>query len=43
MWIPEKKQKNQRKLLVVKIIALESGSTNSHNLEQDICHGQSMY
>ena len=31
-----------KKLLVLKIIALESGTRNSHNLEQDICHWQSM-
>ena len=36
------KQKNLNKLLVLKIIAFESGTTNSHNLEQDICHWQSM-
>ena len=35
-------QKNQKKLLVLKIIAFESGTTNSHNPEQDICHWQSM-
>ena len=35
-------QKNRRKLLVLKIIALESGTTNSHNPEQDTCHWQSM-
>ena len=35
-------QKNQKKLLVLKIIAFESGTRNSHNPEQDICHWQSM-
>ena len=35
-------QKNLNKLLVLKIIAFESGTTNSHNPEQDICHWQSM-
>ena len=35
-------QKNQKKLLVLKIIPFESGTRNSHNLEQDICHWQSM-
>ena len=35
-------QKNQKKLLVLKIIAFESGKANSHNPEQDICHWQSM-
>ena len=36
------KQKNQKKFLVLKIIAFESGKANSHNPEQDICHWQSM-
>ena len=35
-------QKNQKKLLVLKIIAFESGKANSHNPEQDICHWMSM-
>ena len=35
-------QKKQKKLLVLKIIAFESGKANSHNPEQDICHWQSM-
>ena len=35
-------KKNQKKLLVLRIIALEFGTTNSHNLEQDTCHWQSM-
>ena len=29
-------------MLVLKIIAFESGTRNSHNPEQDICHWQSM-
>ena len=29
-------------MLVLKIFAFESGTTNSDNLEQDICHWQSM-
>ena len=36
-------QKNQKKLLLLNIIAFESGKANSHNLEQDICHWMSMY
>ena len=36
-------QKNEKKLLVLKIIAFESGKANSHNPEQDICHWMSMY
>ena len=36
------KQKNWNKLLILKVIAFESGMTNSHNLEQDIFHWQSM-
>ena len=35
-------QKNEKKLLVLKIIAFESAKANSHNPEQDICHWQSM-
>ena len=30
-------------MLVLKIIGFESGTRNSHNLEQYICHWQSMY
>ena len=36
------KQKNNKKLLVLNIIPFESGTTHSHNLEQNICHWQSM-
>ena len=36
-------QKNQQKILVLKIIAFESETTNSHNREQDTCHWQSMF
>ena len=36
------KQKNRKKLLILKVIAFESGMTNSHNLEQEIFHWQSM-
>ena len=35
-------QKNQKKVLVLKIKPFESRTTNSHNLEQDNCHWQSM-
>ena len=35
-------QKNQKKLLLLKIIAFESRKANSHNPEQDICHWMSM-
>ena len=35
-------QRNQKKFLVAKIIAFESGKANSHDPEQDICHWQSM-
>ena len=35
-------QKNEKKLLVLRIIAFESGKANSHNPEQDICHWMSM-
>ena len=36
------KQKNNKKLLILKIIAFELGTRNSHNLEQDICYWRSM-
>ena len=36
------KQKKKKNRLVLKIIAFEFGTTNSYNLEQDICHWQSM-
>ena len=42
MEIPQVKQKNQKKFLVLKIIAFESETTNSHNPKQDTCHWQSM-
>ena len=29
-------------MLVLNIIPFESGTTNSHNIKQDICHWQSM-
>ena len=35
-------QKNLEKLLVLKIIASQSGKRNSHNPEQDISHWQPM-
>ena len=41
MYIPEIKQKNQKQLLVLKIIGFQLGKANSHNPEQDICHWQS--
>ena len=43
MHIPEMKQKNQKKFLVLKILAFELGKTNSHNPEEDTCHWQSMF
>ena len=42
MSIPEMKQKNLKRLLVLKIIAFASGTTNSHNPEEDVFHWQSM-
>ena len=36
------KQKNRQKLLVLNLIPLESGTTNSHTPEQDNCNWQSM-
>ena len=35
-------KKNQKKILVLKIIGFEPGSTNSHNPKQDTCHWQSI-
>ena len=35
-------QKNLNKLLVLNIIPFESQTANSHNLEQYLCHWQSM-
>ena len=40
---PEIEQKYQKKFLVLKIIAFESETANSHNPEQDTCHWQSMF
>ena len=42
MKILQMEQKNLEKSLVLKLIAFESETTNSHNPEQDICHWQSM-
>ena len=42
MYIPDMEQKNQEKFLLLKIIAFSWGTTNSHNLEQDTCHWQSI-
>ena len=36
------KKKNQNKFLVLRIMAFESGSANSLNLEKDTCRWQSM-
>ena len=35
-------QTNLKRILVLKISAFESGTTNSHNPEEDNCHLQSM-
>ena len=35
-------QKNEKKLLVLKIIAFVSGTLNSHHPKKDLCHWQSM-
>ena len=35
-------QKNPKNFSVLKIIAFESGTTNSVNLEKDTCHWESM-
>ena len=33
---------NEKKFLVLKIIAFESGTNNSHNPKQDTCHWHSV-
>ena len=42
MQIPEIKQKNKKKFLVLKISAFESQTRNSQKLEQDNYHWQSI-
>ena len=42
MQFPELEQKYQKKISVLKIMALELWSTNSHILEQDTFHWQSI-
>ena len=42
MEISEIGQKNEKNVLVSKIIAFESGTSKSHNPEQDTCHSQSV-
>ena len=43
MYITEMEQNNQKIFLVLKISGFESGTTNSHNPQQDTWHWQSMY
>ena len=43
MQLPQMKQNNQKMFLVLKVIAFQSETTNSHNPEEDTCHWQSMY
>ena len=40
---PEMEQKNDKNFLVLKIIAFEPETGNSHNPQQDTCHWQSMF
>ena len=42
MYIPDMEQKNQNKVLLLKIIAFACGTKNFHNLEEDTCHWQSV-
>ena len=42
MQIPEMERENPKKFPSLKIIAFESGTTSSLNLEKDTCHWQSM-
>ena len=36
-------EKNQKMFLLLKVIAFETETTNSHNPEQDTCNCQSVY
>ena len=42
MYIKDMEQKNQNKVLLLKIIAFAWETTNFHNLEEDTCHWQSV-
>ena len=42
MELPEMEPKNRKKFLVLNIIPFELRTRNSHNLEQDISHWQSI-
>ena len=42
MYIPDMEQKDQKKFLILKIIAFAWGTTNFHNFEEDTCHWQSI-
>ena len=42
MEIPYMEEMNEKKFLVWKINAFESGTSKSHNPKQDTCHWQSM-
>ena len=42
MYNPEKEQKIQKIFFVFQIIAFELGVANSDNIEQNICHRQTM-
>ena len=42
MSFPDIEQKNQKKVLLFKIIAFEMGSSNSDNMEEDTCLQQSI-
>ena len=40
MYIKDMEQKNEKKLLLLKVIAFAWETTNFHNLEEDTCHWQ---
>ena len=42
MEIPETEQKIEKQFFVFQIIAFELGVANSHNVEQETCHQESM-
>ena len=43
MDVQEMEQKNQKKLLVLKVTDFQLETTNSHNPEEDTWHWHSMY
>ena len=42
IYIPEMEEEVDKKFFVFRIIAFELGVANSHNLQQDTCHPETM-